>query len=63
MYFPNEVSHLMKVNEMMDQIDDMFSELRMEYRDMAKCYDEALQRIETLESELVFREEMDDDLV
>lgn len=53
----------MKVNEMMDQIDEMLSELRMEYREMAKCYDEALQRIEELESELIFQEEMSNALV
>ena len=63
MYFPNEVSHLVKVNEMMDQIDEMLSELRMEYGEMAKCYDEALQRIEELESELIFQEEMSNALV
>ena len=63
MYFPNEVSHLVKVNEMMDQIDEMLSELRMEYREMAKCYDEALQRIEESESELIFQEEMRNALV
>ena len=63
MYIPNEQSQLAKINEMMEQIDKVFSELRLEYYDMVKWYDEALQRIEELESDMIFREEMEDGLV
>ena len=60
MYFPNEQSHLMKVNEMAEQIDDIFTELRLEYKEMAERYDEALRRIGELESEALLREEIED---
>ena len=63
MYFPGEVSHMMKVNEMLDQVDELFSELRLEYCDMANRYDEALRQIEELEADLISREEMDYGLV
>lgn len=57
MYFSLEPDHLMKVKEMAEQIDALFTELRMEYLDMAKQYDEALQRIEKLEADAIFWEE------
>lgn len=63
MYFPSEPGHLTKVNEMAEQIDEIFTELLLECRGMAKRYDEALHRIEELESDIIFLEEMKNGLV
>ena len=58
-----EESNLMKVEKMVEQIDGIFTELRLEYLDMAKRYDEALKQIETLEEDATYWEDVRNGLV
>ena len=41
------------IQEMFDRVDEIISELQLEYADLARRYDEAQERIEDLESELM----------
>ncbi|MDO4418445.1 MAG: hypothetical protein Q4C02_09245 [Eubacteriales bacterium] len=57
MFSVNKQSHLKRANEMEKRIDEIFAELRLEYRDMEEWYDEALRRIEELEADIIYVEE------
>ena len=52
-----EESHLMKVKEKLEQMDDLLTDLRIDYLEMAQKYDEALQQIDDLEAEALFMRE------
>ena len=46
------------IHEMLEQMETIYSELRLEYLDMAKRYDEAMERIEELESNKIYLEDV-----
>ena len=41
------------IHEMLEQMEAIYAELRLEYMDMAKKYDEAMVRIEELEADKI----------
>ena len=46
------------IHEMLEHMEDMYSDLRLEYMDMAKMYDEAIERIEDLEADKIYLEDL-----
>ena len=47
-----------KAEELLSQIEELFSEFRFEYLEMSRCLDDAEGRIEELETDRVYLEEM-----
>lgn len=47
-----------KAEELLSQIEDLFSEFRLEYLEMSRLVDDAGERIEELEADKVYLEEM-----
>ena len=47
-----------KAEELLSQIEDLFSEFRFEYLEMSRLVDNAEERIEELEADKVYLEEM-----
>ena len=47
-----------KAEELLSQIEDLFSEFRLEYLEMSRLVDNAEERIEELEADKVYLEEM-----
>ena len=45
-------------HEMLEQMEAIYSELRLEYMDMAKKYDDAMVRIEELEADKIYLEDV-----
>ena len=46
------------IHEMLEQMEAIYSDLRLEYLDMAKKYDEAMERIEALEADKIYLEDV-----
>ena len=46
------------IHEMLEQMEEIYSDLRLEYLDMAKKYDEAMERIEELEADKIYLEDV-----
>ena len=46
------------IHEMLEHMEDIYSDLRLEYMDMAKMYDEAMERIEELEADKIYLEDI-----
>ena len=46
------------IRELLEQMEVVYSELRLEYLDMAKKYDEAVERIEKLEADKIYLEDV-----
>ena len=46
------------IHEMLEQMEAIYAELRLEYMDMAKRYDEAMVRIEELEADKIYLEDV-----
>jgi len=46
------------IHEMLEQMEAVYSDLRLEYLDMAKKYDEAMERIEELEADKIYLEDV-----
>ncbi len=46
------------IHEMLEQLEEIFSDLRLEYMDMAKKYDEAMGWIEELEADKIYLEDV-----
>jgi len=46
------------IHELLEQMEVVYSELRLEYLDMAKKYDEAMERIEELEADKIYLEDV-----
>ena len=46
------------VQEMLEQIEEIYTDLRLEYLEMAKSYDEAIVRITELEADRIYYEEL-----
>ena len=46
------------IHEMLEQMETIYAELRLEYMDMAKKYDEAMERIEELEADKIYLEDV-----
>jgi len=46
------------IHEMLEQMEEIYSDLRLEYLDMAKKYDETMQRIEELEVDKIYLEDV-----
>ena len=46
------------IHEMLEQMEAIYAELRLEYMDMAKKYDEAVERIEKLEADKIYLEDV-----
>lgn len=46
------------IHEMLEQMETIYAELRLEYMDMAKKYDEAMVRIEELEADKIYLEDV-----
>lgn len=50
-----EVEHrITHVNEMLEQMEEIYTDLRLEYLEMAKAYDEAMERITELEADRIY---------
>ena len=48
-------NHITRVNEMLEQMEEIYTDLRLENLEIAKSYDEALERIITeLEADRVY---------
>ena len=47
-----------KAEELLSQIEDLFSEFRLEYLEMSRLVDDAEERIGELEADRVYLEEM-----
>ena len=47
-----------RVKEMLEQIEDIYTDLRMEYLEMSKSFDELMDRISELEADKVYLEEL-----
>ena len=43
---------------MLEQMEEIYTALRLEYLDMAKMYDEAIERVEDLEAEKIRLEDI-----
>ena len=54
---------IVRVKEMLEQAEDIYTELRLEYLEMVKSYDDAMDRITELEADKVYLEELLDDAV
>ena len=46
------------IHEMLEQMEAIYAELRLEYLDMAKRYDEAMERVEELEADKIYQEDV-----
>ncbi len=46
------------IYELLEQMEMVYSELRLEYLDMAKKYDEAIERIDELEADKIYLEDV-----
>ena len=46
------------VMELLEHMEELFTDLRLEYMDMAKKYDEAMERIEELEADKIYLEDV-----
>ena len=46
------------IHETLEQMEAIYAELRLEYMDMAKKYDEAMVRIEELEADKIYLEDV-----
>ena len=46
------------IHEMLEQMEAVYSDLRLEYLDIAKKYDEAMERIEELEADKTYLEDV-----
>lgn len=46
------------IHEMLEQMEEIYSDLRLEYLDMAKKYDEAMERIEELEADKIYLQDV-----
>ena len=47
-----------KAEELLSQIEELFTEFRLDYLEMSRIVDEAEERIEELESDRVYLEEI-----
>lgn len=46
------------VMELLEHMEELFTDLRLEYLDMAKRYDEAMERVEELEADKIYQEDV-----
>jgi hypothetical protein len=46
------------VMELLEHMEELFTDLRLEYLDMAKRYDEAMERVEELEADKIYLEDV-----
>ena len=46
------------IHEMLEQMEDIYFDLRLEYLGMAREYDEAMERVEKLEAEKIYLEDI-----
>ena len=47
-----------RINEMLEQMESIYTDLRFEYTEMAKSYDDAVVRIEELEADKLYLEDL-----
>lgn len=47
-----------RINEMLEQMESIYTDLRLEYTEMAKSYDDAVVRIEELEADKLYLEDL-----
>lgn len=62
MFIFEEKSQEMKLRESLDQLEDLFEDIKQEYFIMAKYYDSAKAQIEELEADALDREDLIEDL-
>ncbi|HCI73945.1 MAG TPA: hypothetical protein DHV42_05325 [Lachnospiraceae bacterium] len=46
------------IHEMLEQMEDIYFDLRLEYLGMAREYDVAMERVEKLEAEKIYLEDI-----
>ena len=46
------------VMELLEHMEELFTDLRLEYLDMARRYDEAMERLEELEADKIYLEDV-----
>lgn len=46
------------VMELLEHMEELFTDLRLEYLDMARRYDEAMERVEELEADKIYLEDV-----
>ena len=44
-----------EIREIFERIDELISDLRLEYLDLARKYDEAMERVEDLEADRLYQ--------
>ena len=44
--------------ELLEHMEELFTDLRLEYLDMARRYDEAMERVEELEADKIYLEDV-----
>lgn len=46
------------IREMLEQMEEIYTNLRLEYLDMARRYDEAMERVDELETDKIYLEDL-----
>lgn len=54
----DEERRIMRTEEMLNQMEDIYTDLKLEYLEMARSYDEAMARIAELEADKIYLEEL-----
>ena len=54
----DEEQRLIRTKEMLDQMEDIYTDLKLEYLEMARSFDEAMSRIAELEADKIYLEEL-----
>ena len=54
----DEERRIVQTEEMLNQMEDIYTDLKLEYLEMARSYDEAMSRIEELEADKIYLEEL-----
>ena len=49
---------MVAIREMIKQIEELFTDLRFEYLDMARKYDDAMERVTELEADKIYLEDV-----
>lgn len=52
------ITKLENISAMAEQIEDLFQDMQWELKEMARRYDEAMERISELESEKIWLEDL-----
>ena len=54
----DEERRIIRTEEMLGQMEDLYTDLKLEYMEMARSFDEAMSRIAELEADKIYLEEL-----